>query len=140
MQLEIQEKRHNYHEGTIFYKQYKLKYGADCKFAAQEHKDLWFCTCGALNHSGEKCHVCKKELIALKNVDLETLKAERDARLEAERQEALKPKESPKIAPTSQETPRVEKMVVKFGVEGTVEEIKALKKFLTDNNIKYFAV
>ena len=65
---------------------------------------------------------------------------EERARLEAERQEALKPKESPKIAPTSQETPRVEKMVVKFGVEGTVEEIKALKKFLTDNNIKYFAV
>lgn len=61
-------------------------------------------------------------------------------RLEAERQEALKPKESPKIAPTSHETPKVEKMVVKFGVEGTVEEIKALKKFLTDNNIKYFAV
>ena len=65
---------------------------------------------------------------------------EERARLEAERQEALKPKESPKIAPTGQETPKVEKMVVKFGVEGTVEEIKALKKFLTDNNIKYFAV
>lgn len=61
-------------------------------------------------------------------------------RLEAECQEALKPKESPKIAPINQETPKVEKMVVKFGVEGTVEEIKALKKFLTDNNIKYFAV
>lgn len=61
-------------------------------------------------------------------------------RLEAERQEALKPKESPKIAPTSHETPKVEKMVVKFGVEGTMDEIKALKKFLTDNNIKYFAV
>ncbi len=61
-------------------------------------------------------------------------------KLEAERQETLKPKESPKITPTSQETPKVEKMVVKFGVEGTVEEIKALKKFLTDNNIKYFAV
>lgn len=65
---------------------------------------------------------------------------EERARIEAERQEASKPKESPKIAPTSHETPRVEKMVVKFGVEGTVEEIKALKKFLTDNNIKYFAV
>lgn len=65
---------------------------------------------------------------------------EERARIEAERQEALKPKESPKIAYTSHETPKVEKMVVKFGVEGTVEEIKALKKFLTDNNIKYFAV
>lgn len=65
---------------------------------------------------------------------------EERARIEAERQEALKPKESPKNAPTSHETPKVEKMVVKFGVEGTVEEIKALKKFLTDNNIKYFAV
>ena len=61
-------------------------------------------------------------------------------RLEAQRKEALKPKESHKIAPTSQETPKDEKMVVKFGVEGTVEEIKALKEFLIKNNIKYFAI
>lgn len=65
---------------------------------------------------------------------------EERARIEAERQEALKPKESPKIAPTSHETPKVEKMVVKFGVEGTVEEIKALKEFLIKNKIKYFAI
>ena len=75
-------------------KQYRIKYGADSKFAVSEHLDLWRCSCGALNHSGEKCHVCGMELWFLKAADLEELKAERDARLEAQRQKA----EAEKIA------------------------------------------
>ncbi len=69
-------------------KQYRIKYGSYWKFAVSEHKDLWFCACGALNRCGEKCHICGRELDALKNVSLEELLAERDARLEAERKQA----------------------------------------------------
>lgn len=69
-------------------KQYKLKNGADCKFSALEHKDLWFCTCGALNHRGEQCCICGREFASLKNFDLDELKAERDIRLEEERKKA----------------------------------------------------
>jgi len=69
-------------------KQYRIKYGADCKFAVYEHLDLWRCSCGAWNRNGEKCHVCGMELWFLKAADLEELKADRDARLEAQRQKA----------------------------------------------------
>lgn len=69
-------------------KQYRIKYGADCKFAVCEHSDLWRCSCGALNHSGEKCHACGMELWFLQEADWAALKAERDARLEAERKKA----------------------------------------------------
>lgn len=69
-------------------KQYRIKYGADCKFAVSEHLDLWRCNCGAWNRNGEKCHVCGMEFWFLKAADLEELKADRDARLEAQRQKA----------------------------------------------------
>ena len=69
-------------------KQYRIKYGADSKFAISEHLDLWRCSCGAWNRNGEKCHVCGMELWFLKAADLEELKAERDARLKAQRQKA----------------------------------------------------
>lgn len=66
-------------------KQYKLKYGADCKFAVLEHKDLWFCSCGALNNvSEDKCHICSKYLSYHKALSLDELKCERDLRLEKE--------------------------------------------------------
>jgi outer membrane protein assembly factor BamD (BamD/ComL family) len=65
--------------------QYHLKYGSDCKYWPTEEKDLWYCACGGLNHSNEpNCHVCKKSLEEQLGVDIETLKAERDARLERE--------------------------------------------------------
>lgn len=42
-------------------KQYRIKYGKDCKNLFKAEKDLWYCPCGALNHKEETtCHLCKK--------------------------------------------------------------------------------
>ena len=62
-------------------KQYQMHYGAGAKYEAKEEKDLWHCTCGALNHEGETCHVCGHSLFELQTVDMEKLAAEKDARL-----------------------------------------------------------
>lgn len=41
-------------------KQYRVKYGADCKCVFKKEKDLWRCACGAVNHNSEKnCHSCQ---------------------------------------------------------------------------------
>ena len=62
-------------------KQYQMHYGSGAKYEAKEEKDLWHCTCGALNHEGENCHVCGHSLFELQTVDVEKLTAEKDARL-----------------------------------------------------------
>ncbi|MCM1149391.1 MAG: hypothetical protein NC319_04805 [Butyricicoccus sp.] len=70
-------------------KQYRIKYGADCKCIFNKEKDLWRCACGAINHDGEnKCYRCGREAAALAALDLDELKADRDKRLAAERQRA----------------------------------------------------
>lgn len=61
-------------------KQYQMHYGTGAKYAAKAEKDLWHCTCGALNHEGENCHRCGHSLFELQTVDMEKLAAEKDAR------------------------------------------------------------
>ena len=63
-------------------KQYQMHYGSGAKYAAKAEKDLWHCTCGALNHEGENCHVCGHSLFELQAVDMEKLTTEKDVRLE----------------------------------------------------------
>lgn len=68
-------------------KEYQILYGANCRVMPQEDKGLWRCTCGAWNMESEaKCHACGKNLDQLKALDLEQLKASRDARLAREQQ------------------------------------------------------
>ena len=68
-------------------KEYQILYGANCRVMPQEDKGLWRCTCGAWNMESEaKCHACWKNLDQLKALDLEQLKASRDARLAREQQ------------------------------------------------------
>ena len=69
-------------------KQYQMYYGTGAKYEAKEEKDLWHCTCGALNHEGENCHVCGHSLFELQTVDMEKLTAEKDARLAEEAHKA----------------------------------------------------
>jgi sRNA-binding protein len=72
-------------EETELLKQYQLDYGSNCQFWPTEVKDLWYCTCGALNHRNEsQCHSCGKSLEDQLAVEIEALKAEQDARLERE--------------------------------------------------------
>ena len=67
-------------------KQYRIKFGEGCELAPQEHKDLWLCACGAWNRD-EACYVCGKKKAALLSLDLDALKAEKDARLAKEKAE-----------------------------------------------------
>ena len=68
-------------------KQYRMKYGEDCRYLYRKEQDLWQCACGVLNHHTELlCHACKREAAGLAALDLEALKADRNKRLETERQ------------------------------------------------------
>ncbi len=67
-------------------KQYRAKYGADCKCIFKKEKDLWRCVCGEVTHDSEKnCHKCQREAAAL---NVEELKADRDRRLATEQEKA----------------------------------------------------
>ena len=66
-------------------KQYRITYGDACKFAFKAEKDLWRCSCGALNHQSEAiCHSCMNQASALAAVDMDALSTKRDERLNAE--------------------------------------------------------
>ncbi len=70
-------------------KQYRAKYGADCKCIFKKEKDLWRCVCGEVNHDSEKnCHKCQREAAALAALNVEELKADRDRRLATEQEKA----------------------------------------------------
>lgn len=70
-------------------KQYRLTYGSDSVDKYQTERDLWHCSCGALNHRQEvKCHICGKEATALAALDMDALSAARDQRVEEEWQRA----------------------------------------------------
>lgn len=74
-------------------KQYGLKFGGGCRYSPMEHKDLWYCTCGALNTREDPCcHKCHNSLAAFRALDMDALKAERDERLAAEAQKAAEEK------------------------------------------------
>lgn len=66
-------------------KQYKLSYGSKSCMMPVEHRDLWRCCCGAINHAGEKfCHRCGVQFAALKAFDADTLRAACEERLAEE--------------------------------------------------------
>ena len=68
--------------------QFRISYGEDCVYLASEAKDLWFCTCGAVNHEGEiKCHKCRRVYSALKNISVDSLRSETSKRLSSEMQQ-----------------------------------------------------
>ena len=67
-------------------KQYRIKFGGKCEAVPQVNRDLWRCACGAWN-KGEICYACKNDKGTLFSLDLDELKAERDARLAKEKVE-----------------------------------------------------
>ena len=70
-------------------KQYCLQYGNMSRFCPHGEKDVWRCTCGALNHNTENtCHKCRTELKDLLAFDMKALKAARDVRIAKERKQA----------------------------------------------------
>lgn len=64
-------------------KQFRMKYGERSRVAFARDRDLWRCTCGALNHEDEEvCHVCSVAAAKLAEpVDLASLKTASDERV-----------------------------------------------------------
>ena len=74
-------------------KQYKIKYGNNCKFFPERYKDLWYCACGAVNRETEdKCHTCGKLVRDLFSFDINKLTADKNERIENEQKAAEKAK------------------------------------------------
>jgi len=67
-------------------KQYQLHFGGKCESVPQEHKDLWCCTCGEWNKS-DNCYCCGKAKAEQLTLNLDVLKADKDARLTKEKAE-----------------------------------------------------
>jgi hypothetical protein len=65
-------------------KQYKIAVGSNFSYYPLAEKDLWYCSCGALNHEGEDCHVCRRTLFELQTIDLDQLAKDKDTRLAQE--------------------------------------------------------
>lgn len=77
--------------GMEFEKQFRMKYGADCKNLPLSEKDLWYCACGALNRQEEAdCHACRKSYAILNSIDYDVVRAEMEARKAAEKEQAEK--------------------------------------------------
>lgn len=79
-------------------KQYRIKFGADCKCKPTEQKDLWYCTCGELNQAKDAvCHHCRKTLASLLSVDITVLKQDKDNRTAAEQKKVAADKAAAEI-------------------------------------------
>lgn len=73
--------------------QLRLEQSGTCQFVVQEHKDLWLCACGAVNHDGEaRCHDCGKQLSQLHPLDFEALTERANLRLAEEARQAAEEK------------------------------------------------
>lgn len=69
-------------------KQYRIQYGNTAKCVPNGVKDVWYCTCGALNRNTENiCHKCNVSLNDLLAFDMAALKKECAIRLEEERKQ-----------------------------------------------------
>ena len=70
-------------------RQYRIKFGQDCRFQLTREKDLWHCPCGGLNLQDEPaCHTCGKVASELENPDMEKLQEEKEQRLALEAKKA----------------------------------------------------
>lgn len=78
---------------NLIIEQLRLEQSGTCQFVVQEHKDLWLCTCGAVNHDGEaRCHDCAKQLSQIHPLDVEGLTERANQRLAEEAQQAAEEK------------------------------------------------
>lgn len=84
--------------GSEFEKQFCLKYGSNSKNLPLLVKDLWFCSCGALNRQEENyCFSCKKDLADMAAYNEAQLLEEMKQRLAAEKAKAEQEAEAARI-------------------------------------------
>lgn len=68
--------------------QYRIRYGADCKYAPEGSGEIWFCTCGSVNFASEaKCHSCRRSLKAQQGVNISSMRSECADRVKAEQEQ-----------------------------------------------------
>ena len=78
---------------NLVIEQLRLEQSGTCQFVVQEHKDLWLCTCGAVNYDGEaRCHDCGKQLSRIHPLDIEGLTERANLRLAEEARQAAEEK------------------------------------------------
>lgn len=95
--------------------QLRLEQRGTCQFVVQEHKDLWLCTCGAVNHEGEaRCHDCGKQLSQIHPLDAEGLTERAKQRLAEEARQAVEEKAAREAAAeaTKKKTAKILKIVI----------------------------
>ena len=67
-------------------KQYAVRYGSDCEYLPSSTADIWYCTCGAVNHiSEERCYSCGRKRAALEEVNVKSLRRDSEARVRSEK-------------------------------------------------------
>jgi len=67
-------------------KQYAVRYGEDCTYKPTATADLWYCSCGAVNHASEiKCYKCRRNRAAFDSVNFKSLKRDSEARIKSEK-------------------------------------------------------
>lgn len=84
-------------------KQFRIEYGSGARNFFLEQKDLWHCVCGAVNRRGEfACHKCNRTETELRNINMNVLRQNKEARLTRERdwkeKEAVAERERKKAA------------------------------------------
>lgn len=124
--------------GVELEKQFRIKYGSDCKNLLLPERDLWFCVCGALNHDSEtECHTCRRNHAMLNSVDYDELNREKNARLAEERekaeQEAVAAKARAEEARKQAE--KNKRRAKKIGIVVTVAAIIAVATFFVTTKI-----
>ena len=77
-------------------KQFRIEYGNDSENLPLDEKDIWFCSCGKINHQEEEnCYSCGNSHVSLQNLNIENMQARKAERLQAEqvkKQEELEEK------------------------------------------------
>ena len=83
--LPAQETLEEHYEDEALAEQFRIRYGADCRFAIRPVEDLWLCTCGAPNRAAEaSCHRCHRVRSALEKVSRDALRDESESRARKE--------------------------------------------------------
>lgn len=91
-------------------KQYEIRFGNNSAYIPMEEKDLWCCTCGEWNHTGENCHVCGCSLFELQSLDMAELEAQKVARLTEEARQSSAKKAAADVQ--KQKNKKIQKIVI----------------------------
>ena len=74
-------------------KQYRIKFGDQCRYKPNHQNDLWQCSCGVYNHNNEaKCHNCGIKIADLDSLNIKQLDEECEIRVKSESEKRLREK------------------------------------------------